>query len=355
MILDRKQTERSSKVICANQGPLLFATCQAGTPMALQVSRAYRNQFCQNPQKDQPSVLQDIDFRFSDRETCVRLEEDVNGRDVFLFQALQDPAHDGNVNENYLAFLIALRAMKEWGANRVTGVLPYLAFSRQDKPTDHKREPTTVELMADLSIEAGMDRLIVWAPHNRQIHGFYGKTPVEALNPMGFFAHCFEKYHNKKNVIGVAPDAGASKLMIAFCREMDISCAIASKYRPEPEKTEVTEIMGDFGDKDTAIILDDMINTGGTLAAVTRKLVREKGIQQVSVGVSHYLCSAQALERLNSLAADFGLKEIIMTDSIPLTRDVLDLPFTRVKSIAAPLARAIHRIHTNQFRPSVAV
>ena len=136
---------------------------------------------------------------------------------------------DHNVDENYLALLIGVRALREWGANRITGVLPYLAYARQDKTTPGKKEPITVELMADLSIEAGMDRLITWAPHDNRIHGFYGKTPVDVLNAAHLFADEFAEFRGRHDTIGVAPDAGAAAFMIPFCRNMGIRCAVTSK------------------------------------------------------------------------------------------------------------------------------
>ena len=331
----------------STEGPLLLASCQSGTPIAKRTKSQYQKMFAPDTGAHPLQFLTDIDFTFSDGETCVRLAEDVNGKDVFLFQALQDPTSQRQVNENYLAFLIAVRTFREWGANRVTGILPYLAYARQDKTTPGKREPITVALMAQLSIEAGLDRLVVWAPHDNRVHGFYGKMPVDTLRANTLFLAHFHDHQGRSEVIGVAPDAGAAGFMIPFCRQMNLHCAITAKYRPEPEKAAITDIMGDFSGARKAIVLDDMINTGGTVEAVVKKLFTEKGIEKIWLGVSHFLGSTQAMERLMALHQDYGLEEVVVTDSVPPDHDFKALDFVKIKSLDKALANAIHCIHHN--------
>ena len=327
----------------ATEGPLLIASCQSGTALASDVVTAYENE-----NSESLIYLDNIDFKFSDGETCVRLESDVNGKDVFVFQRLQDPTSNRSVDENYMAFLLALRAFREWGANRVTGVLPYMAYARQDKPTTGEREPITAELMADLSIEAGLSRLVTWAPHDKRIHGFYGKAPVDHLSALPMFMKLFSDLKSRQDVIGIAPDAGAAAFLIPFCRKMDIRCAITAKYRPEPEKASITDVMGDFDGIRTAIILDDMISTGGTIEAVVNKLVEDKGITKVIVGISHFMGAQQAIDRLERLHQEFGLQRLVVTNSVPLTNSFMDLPFVEINSLAKPLANAIKYIHLNK-------
>lgn len=330
------------------RGPLLIASCRSGDPLAKSVALRYREQLSAAGADGHVSRMEALDFQFSDGETCVRLEYDVNGHDVFLFQALYDPVSPRSLDRNYMAFLIAARAFREWGANQVTGVLPYLAYARQDKPTAGEREPTTAELMADLSIEAGIDRLVTWDPHTGRIHGFYGGAPVDGLSPLTLFQEAFGRFRRRDDVIAVAPDAGASKFVMRFGRLLGISCAVASKHRPRPEEAEVSEVMGDFDGKRVAIVLDDMINTGGTVEASITRLVEEKGIEEVYLGVSHNLCSERALERLSTLNADYGLREVVVTNSIPQTDSFEELPFLKVRSIADALSRVINRIHYNR-------
>ncbi len=346
-----KKTNTPKPDIRSDRGLQLFASCRSGASLAEKVFKAYQRISDDSPMRQPVTHLSGIDFTFSDGEICTRLEKSVHGKDVFLFQNLQDPDSNRSVNDNYMALLIAIRTLREWGAQRVTGVLPYLAYSRQDKPTDRHREPTTIELMADLSIEAGLDHLITWAPHSRQIRGFYGKTPVTALDPLSFFTEAFRRFKDQQDVIGVAPDIGASRLMIDFCHELGISCAVTSKFRPEPEKTQVTEIMGEFSKKSIAIILDDMINTGGTVEAVIQKLHHEKGIKNTYLGVSHYLYSERANERLQNLHQNYGLQQVVVTNSVQPTEAFRNLSYTSIRSIAQPLAQAIRKIHENRILP----
>lgn len=329
-------------------GPLLLASCQSGTKLAARVFDLLMSADNFRFDVDEPIFLKDIDFQFSDGETCVRLEKDVNGRDVFLFQGLKDPTSNRNVDENYMAFLIAVRTFKEWGANRVVGVLPYLAYARQDKPTVGKREPVTAELMADLSVKSGIDRLIVWAPHDKRVHGYYGKVPVDDIDPLPFYEDIFQKFKDQKDVMGVAPDAGAANMMISFSRNLGIRCAITSKHRPRPEKANVTDIIGNFDGIKRVLILDDMINTGGTIKAAVEKVVENIEVNEIWLGVSHFLGSTLAIERMIDLNKNYGLQSVYVTDSVPTTQTFNNLNFTRVFSIDKPLMKAIINSHFNR-------
>lgn len=210
------------------------------------------------------------------------------------------------------------------------------------------REPVTARLMADLSIEAGIDRLLTWHPHRGQIRGFYGAVPADLLTPLALFAEEFGRFRNRDDVIAVAPDAGASKLVTQFGRALNLKCAIASKYRPRAEEAVVSEIIGDFEGKRVAIVLDDMISSGGTVYALIRKLVRETGVEEVYLGASHNLCMAAAGERLQALHEDYHLREAVVTNTIPQTEDFRALSFFSVRCLADVLCRVINRIHYNR-------
>lgn len=329
-------------------GKLLIAGCCSGTYLSTRVVQQYEALLRKAGSNVEVLYLDNIDRQFSDGETCVRLDSHVGGRDVFLFQSLFDPASDRSVDQNYMAFLIAARAFREHGANRIIGVLPYLTYARQDKPTKFMREPTTAKLMADLSIGAGIDRLIAWDPHCEQIRGFYGDMPVNMLESLTLFIDEFCRFQNREDVIVVAPDAGASKFVTHFGRALNLRCAIASKLRPRPEEAVITEIIGDFTGKKTAIILDDIISSGGTIFELVKKLVEEKGIEEVYLGISHNLCMPRAGERLLDLHTNYHLQGLIVTNSIPQTGKFQDLPFVSVRCLSSILARTINRIHYNQ-------
>jgi ribose-phosphate pyrophosphokinase len=199
--------------------------------------------------------------------------------------------------------------------------------------------------MADLSVTAGIDRLVTWEPHTGQIRGFYGGIPVNVLEGLVLFHDEYRRFAGRDDVIAVAPDAGASKMVTHFGRALDLKCAIASKYRPRAEEAEITEIIGDFSGKRTAIILDDMISSGGTVHALAERLAREKEIGEIYLGVSHNLGVGKARERLLEMHERHGLREVVVTDSIPATEPFRALPFVRVRCLAETFARTVNRIH----------
>jgi ribose-phosphate pyrophosphokinase len=340
----QEQTERME----SSRGRLLIASCRSGSYLSTRVVKRYQGLLAKEESETEVLYLESIDHQFSDSETCVRLDFDVSGYDVFLFQALYDPTSHRSVDQNYMAFLIAARTFREWGANHVTAVLPYLTYARQDKPAKFMREPTTAKLVADLGIEAGIDRLVTWHPHCRQIHGFYGSTPVDTPESLALFVDEFRRFQDREDAIAVAPDAGASKFVTYFGRALNLRSAIASKYRPHPEEAVVSEIIGDFTGKRIAIVLDDMISSGGTVYALIRKLVEEKGIEEVYLGASHNLCMEPARERLSELHTDYHLKEVVVTNSIPQTDVFQALPFVSVRCLSDTLTRVINRIHYNR-------
>lgn len=330
------------------RGPLLIAGCRSGTYLSKMVSQKCIAALKNSHAWEQFVELEDIDKNFPDSETCVRLGSHIGGSDAFLFQAAYDPTSNRGVDQNYMAFLIAARALREHGACHVTGVLPYLAYARQDKPTEFTREPTTVRLMADLSIAAGVDRLVVWASHCAQLRGFYGRIPVNMLESLTLFINEFAHFRDREEVIAVAPDAGASRFVTRFGRALNLKCAIASKYRSGPETVEIQELIGDFSGKKVAVVLDDMISGGGTIYALIRKLVREKKIKEVYLGVSHSLCVGKACERLSRLNSGYGLQRVIVTNSIPQTREFMLLPFVSIRCLSDTLATVIMRLHHEQ-------
>lgn len=340
--------EEQRRRMVSPRGPLMIAGCCSGSGLSAKVVQRYNELLKESGSEVTLLHTENIDKRFTDGETCVRLDCHVGGCDVFLIQALFDPTSSISIDQNYMAFLIAARTFRENGASHVTGVLPYLAYARQDKPTKFTREATTAKLMADLAIQAGIDRMLVWDPHCDQIRGFYGSMPVNMLESLTLFIEEFSRFRGRQDVIVVAPDAGASKFVTHFGRALDLKCAIASKYRPRPEEVVISEIIGDFAGKKTAIVLDDMISGGGTMCSLIEKLSKEKGIQEVYLGVSHNLCVGKARGRLSEMRAKYGLKEVVVTNSIPQTEEFRSLPFVKVKCLSDTLSRAINRIHYNR-------
>jgi len=327
------------------RGPLMVASCRSGSQLANRTVQRYREFLTEAGSEGGLPFLDGVDYQFANSETCVRLDEHVSGCDVYLFQALCDPIGEGSVDQNYMALLIAARALRENGANHVTAILPYLAYGRQDKPTEFMREATTARLMADLVAEAGVDRLVAWHPHCGQIRGFYGSMPVHMLEPLTLFIDEFERSRGREDTIVVAPDAGASKLVTHFGRALEVECAIGSKHRPRPDESEISQIIGDFAGKRTAIVLDDEISTGGTIFNLVNKLIDEYDLEEIYLAVSHNRCVEQGRERLQRLHEGFGMRKVVVTNSISQTDEFTELPFVAVRCLSDTLARTINRIH----------
>jgi len=330
------------------RGELLIAGCRSSGKLVDQVVQRYRDLLNRNKSRENVVAMLNIDDRFSDTETHVRLERHVNGRDVFLFQSLYDPGSGLSINEKYMRFLIAVRTFREHGAGHITGILPYLAYARQDKPTKFMREPTTARLMADLAVEAGIDRLISWDPHCPQIRGFYGKVQFSMLESLSLFRKIFKDFADQDDVIAVAPDGGASKFVTHFGRALNLKCAIGAKYRPKPEVAVISEVIGDFTRKTKAIVLDDMISTGGTIEALVKHLVDHHNIEEVYLGVSHNLCTPKFKSILMDLHEKANLKKVFVTNSIPQTDEFSRLPFVQIQCLSDTLCRVINRIHYSQ-------
>ncbi len=334
--------ERSSR------GKLLIASCRSGEPLARETADCYDKRLKSAGCSHAAFCLHHVDFTFPDTETCVRLEETVNGCDVFLFQSLFDPTSGRTVDQNYMSFLLAVRAFRENGARHVTGVLPYLSYARQDKATPWKREPVSSRLMAELSVEAGMDRLITWHPHCDQVKGFYGRIPVHMLDPLLYFTETFERDEKNPGAIVVAADEGVSGLATSLSRELKVSGAIAPKVRLSPDQVHIPGgIIGDFTGKTRALIVDDMISGGGTMETLIRKLAEQTGNKkmEIQIAASHNLCLPAACERLQKIGKEFRLEAITVTNSIPQTDTFRELPFARIYSISDQLCRVINRIH----------
>jgi ribose-phosphate pyrophosphokinase len=203
--------------------------------------------------------------------------------------------------------------------------------------------------MADLSIAAGIERLITLQPHAAQIHGFYGTTPVTVLEMVPLFVERYHDFQHRNDVIVVAPDAGAAKWVQQFCQMLGLPVALAAKFRPRPEEAAFSAILGDFSGKRVALILDDIISSGGTIYELARKLIEEKGIKEVYLGVAHNLCSRAAILRLSELQADGYLQEVFVTNSIPQTAEFSAQPFVTIHDLSDTLCQLIGRIHHNQL------
>jgi ribose-phosphate pyrophosphokinase len=271
--------------------------------------------------------------RFSEGEVFVRIKQDIRGRDVFMVQSICPPT-----NENMMELLIMMDAVRRASSARLTVVLPYYGYARQDRK-DQPRVPITAKLVANLITAAGADRVLTMDLHADQIQGFFD-IPLDHL----FSAPVFIRYLKNlklKNLVIVTPDVGGIKRARAFATRLGADLAIVDKRRVNSVDAEVLHLIGDVKDK-TAIIVDDMIATAGSLAEAA-KIVRENGAREIYATAAHGVLSGPAIERIHK--AD--LKELLVTDSIPLD-DKKRNQKIKVLTVAELLGEAIRRIHENE-------
>lgn len=284
--------------------------------------------------------LGDIEVdRFSEGEIRVKINENVRGRDVFIVQSTCPP-----VNENLMELLIMIDAMRRASASRITAVIPYFGYARQDRK-DQPRVPITAKLVANLVTAAGTDRIITVDLHAGQIQGFFD-IPLDHL----FAATVIIKYikdMNLDNVVVVSPDVGGIKMARAFAKRLGADLAVVDKRRISGEEIEVMNIMGDVDGK-TVFIVDDMVATAGSLVEAV-DAVREKGAHKVYAAVSHPILSGKAMERIGKSA----LEKLIVTDTIPVGDKKSGKII--VLSVAGLLGEAIKRIHLNESVSSLFV
>ena len=270
--------------------------------------------------------------RFPDGEIFVKIIDNIRGRDVFIVQPTCYPP-----NENRMELLIMIDAAKRASAARITAVIPFYGYARQDRK-DQPRVPITAKLVADLITAAGANRLLAMDFHAQQIQGFFD-IPVDHL----FAAPVIVKHLRARNLpklVVVSPDPGGLKMAYAYSNMMEAGLALAGKQRKSATEVEAFNLVGDVSGCN-AILVDDLSTTAGTLCAAA-KLIKDHGAKDVYAAVTHAVLTDQGIERLKQSA----IKELVTTDSVP-ARDWRGFPVT-VLSVAELLGEAIMRIHNNQ-------
>jgi ribose-phosphate pyrophosphokinase len=269
--------------------------------------------------------------RFSDGEVWFQIHDNVRGADVFVVQPTCAP-----VNENLMEMLLMLDAFKRASAARLTAVMPYYGYGRQDRK-DKPRVPISAKLVADLLQTAGADRVLTMDLHAAQIQGFFD-IPVDHLFAAAVIIEYVQQLKLPELVV-VSPDAGGVERARAYAKRLDASLAIVDKRRDQPNVAEVHNVIGDVAGK-TALVVDDMVDTAGTLTKVAEAL-KAAGAREVLASCSHPVLSGHAIERLEKSA----LAKLITTDSIPLGPEKLKNGRIVVLGVAGLLSRAIKNIH----------
>jgi ribose-phosphate pyrophosphokinase len=271
--------------------------------------------------------------RFADGEVYVEILENIRGVNCFVVQPTSTP-----VNDNLMELLVMIDALKRASAGSITAVVPYFGYARQDRKAK-PRTPISARLVADLLTAAGVDRVLAVDLHAGQIQGFFN-IPVDNLYAMPVLMEYLkgERRFGQETVI-VSPDAGGVERARAFSKRLESRLAIIDKRRPSPNVAEVVNIIGDVQGRD-AIIVDDMIDTAGTLAAAAQAVI-DKGARAVYACASHGVLSGPAVERI----INSPLTEVIITDSIPPRPDIAACSKIKVLSVSRLLGEAVKRIH----------
>lgn len=271
---------------------------------------------------------------FSDGEIRFQSCENVRGADVFVIQSMTK-----HINFHIMELLLMADAFKRASANRITAVIPYYAYARQDRK-DRPRVPISAKLLADLLETAGFSRVLTIDLHANQLQGFFN-VPVDNLMALPIFISYFKSLNNinLRDIVVVAPDAGGVERARLFSQALHAGLAIADKRRTEPGVAKIMHIIGDVKDKDT-VIVDDIIDTAGTLVETVQGL-KTNGARRVFAVCTHGLLSGKAIERIESAP----LEKVYISDTVPLTEEKAKCEKIEMLSVSKLFAEAINSIH----------
>lgn len=270
--------------------------------------------------------------RFSDGEIQIEIEENVRKKDVYVIQSTCSP-----VNDNLMELLLMIDAMRRSSASRITAVIPYFGYARQDKKVA-PRVPISAKLVADLLTHSGANRIITMDLHAGQIQGFFN-IPVDNLYAAPILIERIRDEFAGQDLVIVSPDAGGVERARAFAKRLGCGLAIVDKRRDRPNEAKAMAVIGDVAGK-TAIILDDMVDTAGTLTEASNA-ISEMGATEVHACCTHAVLSGPAVERIKKSA----LKSLVATDTIPLSDEALACDKIKVLSVAPLVGEAIIRSH----------
>ncbi|MCG8563660.1 MAG: ribose-phosphate pyrophosphokinase, partial [Desulfobacterales bacterium] len=258
--------------------------------------------------------------RFSDGETQVEIHENVRKQEIFVIQSTCKP-----VNDNLVELLLLIDAFRRSSASRITAVIPYFGYARQDKKVS-PRVPISAKLVADLLDNAGVDRVITMDLHAGQIQGFFN-VPVDNLYAAPIIIDDIKTRYTEDLVV-VSPDAGGVERARAYAKRLNCGLAIVDKRRSAPNQAKAMAIIGDVKDK-VALVIDDMVDTAGTLTEAA-SVIREKGAKEVHAYCTHPVLSGPAIERINNSS----LSSLVATDTIPLSEEALKCDKIKTLSVA---------------------
>lgn len=280
---------------------------------------------------------------FADGECSVSVYEPVRGADVFLVQSTCGP-----VNDNLMELLVMTDAMRRASAGRITAVIPYFGYARQDRKAK-SRDPISAKLVANLITEAGADRVLTMDLHASQIQGFFDIPVDNLVGGTIFSAHYLKRFGaNNENLMVVSPDVGSVARARTFAMKLGTGLAIVDKRREKANQSEVMNLIGNVEGKDV-IILDDMVDTAGSLVGAAKAIKELGGANKIYACASHGVLSGPAIERIEESC----LEELLLLDTIPYPKDKPKLDKIRYLSIAPIFAASIHRIYEDESLSSL--
>lgn len=273
--------------------------------------------------------------QFSDGEIAIELHDNVRGRDVFVVQPTCAPT-----NDNLMELIVIVDALRRASAGRITAVVPYFGYARQDRRVRSARVPITAKVVADMMVAVGVDRVLTVDLHAEQIQGFFD-VPVDNVYGSPVLLEDIEQ-QGFKELIVVSPDIGGVVRARAVAKQLGIELAIIDKRRPQAGIAEVMNIIGDVRDR-TCLLVDDMVDTAGTLCNAAKAL-KEHGARKVIAYCTHPVLSGKAIENLNNSQLD----ELVVTDSIPLSQAARECPRVRQLTLSKMLAEAVRRLSNEE-------
>ncbi|WP_026106130.1 ribose-phosphate pyrophosphokinase [Vreelandella jeotgali] len=273
--------------------------------------------------------------QFSDGETAVEINENVRGKDVFILQSTCAPT-----NENLMEMILMVDALRRASAARITAVLPYFGYARQDRRVRSSRVPISAKVVADMMVKAGVDRVMTMDLHADQIQGFFD-VPVDNVYGSPILLDDIER-QNYRDLVVVSPDVGGVVRARAIAKALNVDLAIIDKRRPQANQAQVMHIIGDIQDR-TCVVVDDMIDTAGTLCKAGEAL-KERGATNVVAYATHAILSGPAVDNITGSVLD----EVVVADTIPLSETARRSGRIRQLSVAGLIAEAIRRVSNEE-------
>jgi ribose-phosphate pyrophosphokinase len=273
--------------------------------------------------------------KFSDGEITVELNENVRGRDVFVVQPTCAPT-----NDNIMELIVMVDALRRASAGRITAVVPYFGYARQDRRVRSSRVPISAKVVADMMVGVGVDRVLTVDLHAEQIQGFFDVPVDNVYGSPVLLDDITQQKH--EDLIVVSPDIGGVVRARALAKQLDVELAIIDKRRPKANVAEVMNLIGDVEGR-TCVLVDDMVDTAGTLCGAAKAL-KEFGAKKVVAYCTHPVLSGNAMNNINNSVLD----EMVVADSIPLSKEAQDCPRIRQLTLSKMLAEAVRRLSNEE-------